>query len=111
MPLHSSSPTTTQALQFRTEVETTTVEEDPRTGEEHERTVILATPRAIAAHYLQRGFWLDLLLSITWRGLGALLLLPRRKVRAGGGELACACVCNVIDKLTSSFCLTHDTTR
>lgn len=85
--------TITQALQFRTEVETTTVEEDPLTGEERERTVILDTPRAIAAHYLQRGFWLDLLLSFYWRGLGALLLLPpRRKVIAGEGGGACMCM-------------------
>lgn len=76
-----------QALQFRTEAEVTIVEEDPATGEERERTVLLQEPQAIALHYLQRDFWLDLLFSFPWRGLSALLLLPRRKVRkaVGGG--------------------------
>lgn len=59
----------------------TVTEEDPVTGEERERTVLLREPQAIAVHYLQRDFWLDLLFSFPWRGLSALLLVARRKVR------------------------------
>ncbi len=63
-----------------------TVTEDTKTeGEDPERTtttvLLLQEPQAIALHYLQKGFWLDLLLAFPWRGLSALLLLPRRKVR------------------------------
>lgn len=58
----------------------TVIEEDPTTGEERERIVLLQEPQAIALHYLQRDFWLDLLFAFPWRGLSA-LLLPRRKVR------------------------------
>lgn len=77
----TNAPDKRQALQFRTEVEVIVAEEDPATGEERERTLVLRESQAIALHYLQRDFWLDLLFSFPWRGLSALLLVARRKVR------------------------------